>query len=115
MFDARAPQPRQVTVVLGEDAASVRELELSWTNAQEPTNEAALTSRWSFPKGTAPHKLHAELKLPKGTWDAELSASGEAGTPVRQRTVRLTLDNTSWFAGDHNQQSIVLLLDEHAP
>ena len=113
-LDSRAPRTRQVTILLGEYARSTSELELSWSNPHDPTSEAALTTRWTFAPGSAPRRLHTEIKLPNGPWDAELSATRIDGQPAVRRTIRVTLEGGSWLRHDDAGQRVALPLDEAA-
>jgi hypothetical protein len=111
-LDGSLPRERVVTIVIGSRAGSLRELELSWTNPREPASDAALTTRWTFQKGSAPRRLRTDIKLPDGVWDAVLSATSDGDAPIEHRTQRVTLSATSWWKRDTLTPPLVLSLDE---
>jgi len=110
-LDSGLPHEREVTIVLGDRATVLRELELSWVHPREPTAEAALTTRWTFQKGAAPRRLHAQLNLPDGLWDAELHATLLSDEPLEHRTIRVNLEGGSWWKHKTDRAALVLSLD----
>jgi hypothetical protein len=109
MVDRELPRDRAIVFELGEGATDVTGLEASWTRARKDSDEAYLTTRWHFARGTAPARLHAQVRLPDGTWDVEVAVE-RSGVPVETRwTGRANLERTPWYKRDSLKEAPVIL------
>ena len=111
MMAPKMPRDRAIVLDLGRRAHDVTDVELAWTNPPDP-EEAALTTRWHFAYGSAPQRIRAEVRLPDGEWDAEITlTTGEkAGAQKTTRsTTRVNLVGTSWWKRDSLSDTPVVL------
>jgi hypothetical protein len=107
MFDRQLPHERDVVIELGDAAADVKELEVSWTRAG--TDEAQLTTRWRFEKGKAPARLKTRARLPDGEWEAEVGIQ-RYDTPGEARwSGRVNLERTPFWKRDNLRNDPVIL------
>jgi hypothetical protein len=109
MVDRELPRDREIVFDLGDGAVDVTGLEVSWLRAGKDSDEAYLTTRWHFARGTAPLRLHARARLPDGAWDVEVAIE-RADAPGETRwSGRANLERTPWWKRDNLGEGPVIL------
>jgi hypothetical protein len=105
----RLPRDHDVMLDLGTAALDITSIELSWTDPRAPSDDAALTTRWNFTKGTAPSRLHARVRLADGPWQAEATIE-RSGVPQTTRwSTQVNLVGTPWWKRDNLGDGPVVL------
>ena len=109
MTERELPRHRDVVIDVGEAAADVRDIELSWTRARAGTEEAQVTTKWHFAMGTAPARLQAGVKLPDGEWEVEVGVERYGTLGTSRWSGRINLERTPWWKRDDLGESPVYL------
>jgi hypothetical protein len=109
MIDRQLPRERDVVLDLGESALEVSDVEASWIRARSGSEEAELTTRWHFAKGTAPVRLKTRARLPDGEWEVEVGVQ-RYGAPGEARwSGRVNLERTPFWKRDNLGNEPVVL------
>lgn len=103
----KLPRDRQVVLDLGEDAADLTDMELSWTRAAT-MDDAALTTRWHFAAGAAPRRLPFAARLADGSWDVEVTLERQSRETTRWH-YRVNLEGTPFWARDPQRERPVVI------
>jgi hypothetical protein len=105
----KLPHDHEVALDLGSASADVTSIELTWIDPRSTSDEAALTTRWNFSKGTAPSRLIAHVRLADGLWQAE-AAIQRAGAPETTHwSGQVNLVGTPWWNKDSLGEGPVVL------
>jgi hypothetical protein len=109
MVGRELPRDREVVFDLGDAASNVTGLEVSWIRANKDSDEAYLTTRWHFARGSAPSRLNARARLPDGAWEVEVAVE-RSGTAAETRwSGRANLEGTPWWKRDNLREAPVIL------
>jgi hypothetical protein len=108
----KLPHDHDVTLDLGSAAADITSIDLSWTDprsAASSSDEAVLTTRWNFAKGTAPSRLNARVRLADGRWQAEATIERSDGPKTTRWSGQVNLVGTPWWKRDNLGEGPVVL------
>ena len=108
----RPKLPRDHDVVLDFGAAaaiSITDVELLWTPAEGGDDDTALTTRWHFAEGSAPSRLRATVRLPDGTWMAEVSVTRSRTNETTRWSGRVNLVESPFWKGAAARDEPVVL------
>jgi hypothetical protein len=97
----KLPRDHEVTLDLGSTGADITSIELSWTDPRSPSDEAALTTRWNFSKGSAPSRLNARVRLADGPWQAEATIERFGALKTTRWSRQVNLVGTPWWKRDN--------------
>jgi hypothetical protein len=88
----RMPKERDIELRLN-DAATVRGLDVIWTDARSDRGEAEGTplqsSSWHFAEGAAPRSVHTKVRLPDGSYNVEIAVDRTHGPDATRRVITL--------------------------
>jgi hypothetical protein len=107
-IQSKLPHDQDVVLDFGEAAASIADVELEWTPARAPMDEAALTTRWHFARGTAPTRLHTIARLPNGLWTADVTVIRATGETTHW-SGRVNLEARPFWTGAASGETPVVL------
>ena len=108
MVERQLPRERDVVLDLGDTASNVSDIEVSWVRPRSGAEEAQLTTRWHFAKGTAPARLKTRARLPDGEWEVEVGVE-RYGVPAERWTGRVNLERTPFWKRDNLRNEPVIL------
>jgi len=108
MVERTLPRDHEVVIDLGDAAHEVTGVEVVWTRPGPDTDEAALTTRWHFARGTAPARIPAHVRLPDGQWEVDVGLERD-GTPTTHESRRVNLEGTPWWKRDNLTEAPVIL------
>jgi hypothetical protein len=109
MIDRELPRERDVVIELGDAAADVSDVEVSWVRPRAGAEEAQLTTRWNFEKGKAPSRLKTRARLPDGEWEVEVGVQ-RYETPGEARwSGVVNLERTPFWKRDNLRNDPVIL------
>lgn len=109
MVERELPRERDVVVELGDAAGDVGDVEVSWVRARSNSEEAELTTRWHFAKGTAPARLKARARLPDGAWEVEVGVQRYGTREEVRWSGRVNLERTPFWKRDNLRNDPVIL------
>lgn len=105
----KLPRDHEVILDLGHSATDISSIELSWSDPRSSSDEAALTTRWSFTPGTAPSRLVARVRLADGPWLAEATIERAGAPPTTRWSRQVNLSGTPWWNRDNLGDGPVVL------
>jgi hypothetical protein len=96
----KLPRDHDVVLDLGSAAHDVTSVELAWVDPHSSSDEAALTTRWNFTKGSAPARLRATVHLPDGRWEADVVVEWSGAPQPTHWSSQVDLMGTPWWKKD---------------
>jgi hypothetical protein len=108
MVERTLPREHEVVIEFGDGAHDVTDVEVLWTRPGSNTEEAALTTRWHFARGTAPARLASHVRLPDGEWEVDVELERD-GTQTTHWSRRVNLEATPWWKRDNLKEAPVIL------
>ena len=104
----RLPHDHEVVLDFGVAASDIVDVELEWTKARTPMDEAAVTTRWHFDSGSAPTRLRTKVRLPEGEWTAEVAVARVGTNETTHWSGRVNLEGSPFWRGDASDAPVVL-------
>jgi hypothetical protein len=105
----KLPHDHEVALDLGSAAADITSIELVWTDPHSSSDEAVLTTRWNFSRGTAPPRLAARVRLADGIWHAEATIERFGVPQATHWSGQVNLVGTPWWKKDNLGEGPVVL------
>jgi hypothetical protein len=109
MIDRQLPRERDVVLDLGEAAADVGDVEVSWVRPSSSAEQAELTTRWHFAKGTAPSRLKTRARLADGAWEVEVGVQRYGAQAEARWSGHVNLERTPFWKRDNLRSEPVIL------
>jgi hypothetical protein len=109
MIDRELPRERDVVLDLGDAAPDVSDVEASWMRPRSGAEEAELTTRWHFARGTAPARLKTRARLADGDWEVEVGVQRYGERGETHWSGRVNLERTPFWKRDNLRNEPVML------
>jgi hypothetical protein len=85
---------------------------LEWTResgSSSGDDEAALTTRWHFARGSAPSRLRVTARIPNGAWTADVTVTRAPTNETTRWSGRVSLEESPFWKGEAARSEPVVL------